>query len=99
MGDKYIFVTNENIDNYIIKDLYITFDTDNKKSSNLVQIDNDTFTNLKKYNNITLESDQDIPSTAYLNIEQFHNKYTYQEMMLYKKTYDMNSDIKENKNL
>jgi hypothetical protein len=54
---------------------------------------------LKQYNNITFENAQRIPSTAYLNVEQFHNKYTYQEMMLYKRNYDMNSDVKENKNL
>ena len=46
-----------------------------------------------------MENDQEIPSTAYLNVEQFHNKYTYQEMMQYKRNYDMNSDVKENKNL
>ena len=102
MGDntnKYIFYTNEKIDNYIITDFYITFDTYSKNSSNLFEIDNDTFSNLKQYNNITFENAQRIPSTAYLNVEQFHNKYTYQEMMLYKRNYDMNSDVKENKNL
>ena len=102
MGDesnKYIFYTNEKTDNYIITDFCIAFDNYLKNSSNLFKIDSDTFSNLKKYNNIILENDQEIPSTAYLNVEQFHNKYTYQEMMQYKRNYDMNSDVKENKNL
>lgn len=99
MGDKFIFYTNEKTDNYIVKDLYINFDIDNKNFKNSEQIDKDKLSNLKIYNDISLKSDADIPSKAFLEVEHFTNNYTYQSMIGYTTIDEMNSDVKEYKNL
>ena len=99
MGDKFIFFTNEKTDNYIIKDFYITFDTDNKNSKNLEQTNKDTFSNLKIYNDISSKNEEDIPSISFLKVEHFTNNYTYQSMIGYTTIDEMNSDVKKYKNL
>ena len=77
----------------------INFDIDNKNFKNSEQIDKDKLSNLKIYNDISLKSDADIPSKAFLQVEHFTNNYTYQSMIGYTTIDEMNSDVKEYKNL
>ena len=110
IGDKNIFFTNENIDDYLITDLFINFDTDKYDSKSYLQlIDEDSYLNFSKYNNLYLNK---IPSRAKLNIVQYHTNFTVKEMKseqeifekkteLYspEKIEEMNSNVKNNKNL
>ena len=108
LGDKNIFITNENTDDYLITDLFINFDID-KSKSNLQLIDEESYLNFSKYNNIYLEK---IPSRVKLNIVQYHSGLTAKKMKEYQEIYDeksemyspekikeMNLNVKSNKNL
>ena len=108
IGDKNIFITNENTDDYLITDLFINFDID-KSKSNLQLIDEDSYLNFSKYNNIYLEK---IPSKVKLNIVQYNSNFTVKKMKEYQEIYDeksemyspekieeMNLNVKSNKNL
>ena len=79
LGDKYIFISHDKTDNYLIKNLSITLNTD-KKSSNLIELDNESFENLSSYNYISLDNIFQ-PETAFLNAVPFKSNYTYEQMM------------------
>ena len=79
LGDKYIFISHDKTDNYLIKNLSITLNTD-KKSSDLIEIDNESFDNLSSYNYISLDNVFQ-PETAFLNAIPFKSYYSYEEMM------------------
>ena len=51
LGDKYLYVSHDKTDNYIIKNISITLNID-EKSSDLKRVDNDTYENLSNYNYI-----------------------------------------------
>ena len=112
IGDKNIFYTNENTDDYLIKDFYIDFDTDDDDDSNLQVIDKDSYLNLSKYNAISYFSKKDYPSRAKLNVVQFHSNITVKEMRKYQEIFnkrsemyskekleEMNLNVKDNKGL
>lgn len=111
-GDKYIYYTNEKTDNYIITNFYVSFDIDKTKYINVKEIDQDSFSNFSSFNNISFGNQEKGPLTAYLNVIQFFQNYTYQEIMKYQELYDnlyfistdekineMNSEVKKNKDL
>jgi hypothetical protein len=77
LGDKYLFISHDKTDNYLITNLSITLDTDN--NYDLIQVDSDSFVNLSTYNYILLD-DTDIPQYAFLNAVPFKSNYTYEGM-------------------
>ena len=106
IGDKNIFITNENTDDYLITDLYINFD-DSK--SNLQSLDEDSYLNFSKYNDIYLEK---IPSKVKLNIVQYYSSVSVKKMKEYQELFEekskmyspekikeMNLNVNSNKNL
>ena len=95
IGDKYIFYTNENTNNYLIQLFYIDFDINIEKDYiNVKTIDNDSFENLKKYNQIDRNYKY---KKAYLSYVHYYSNYTYQEMLkfqdIYNKTKEITKDI------
>ena len=105
IGDKNIFFTNEKTDDYLITDLFINFDDDYDSKSNLQLIDEDSYLNFSKYNNINMKK---IPSKVKLNIVQYLSNLTVKEMKAYqekvenyshKKIAEMNLNVKNYKNL
>jgi hypothetical protein len=78
LGDKYLFVSHDKTDNYIIKNLSVTLDID--PISDLIRVDNESYQNFSKYNYISLDG-TDQPQFAFLNVVPFKFNYTYEEMM------------------
>jgi len=85
IGDKNIFFTNEKTDDYLITDLFINFDDDYDSKSNLQLIDEDSYLNFSKYNNINMKK---IPSKVKLNIVQYLSNFTAKEMKAYQEKVD-----------
>ena len=110
LGDKYLYVSHDKTDNYIIKNISITLDI-NKTSSDLKRVDNDTYENFSNYNYIDLDS-IDVPELAFLNAVPYKSNFTYEQMMKEqgiidkkKETYtreklnEMNSEVSQYKTL
>ena len=112
IGDKNIFFTNENTDDYLIIDFFIDFDTDDDDDYNLQLIDKDSYLNFSKYNGISYSPNKAYPSKAKLNVVQYHSNLTVKEMKKYQEIFnkksemyspekieEMNLNVKSNKNL
>ena len=72
-------------DDYLITDLFINFDDDYDSKSNLQLIDEDSYLNFSKYNNINMKK---IPSKVKLNIVQYLSNFTAKEMKAYQEKVD-----------
>ena len=93
IGDKNIFFTNENTDDYLIIDFFIDFDTDDDNDSNLQLIDKDSYLNFSKYNDISYWSSKEYPSRAKLNVVQYHSNLTVKEMKKYQEIFNKRSEM------
>ena len=111
IGDKNIFYTNENTDDYLIIDFFINFDTDDDDDSNLQILDKDSYLNFSKYNIISYSYSKDYPRVK-LNAVQYHSNLTVKEMKKYQEIFkkrsemyshekieEMNLNVKNNKGL
>jgi hypothetical protein len=78
LGDKYLFVSHEKTDNYLIKNITIGLDID-IKNSDIISVDSISFDELSNYNYIYLD-DINVPSLAHLNIFQFKMNLSYERM-------------------
>jgi hypothetical protein len=78
LGDKYLFVSHEKTDNYLIKDISIGLDID-IKNSDIIAVDTVSFEELSNYNYIYLD-DINVPSLAHLNIFHFKMDLTYERL-------------------
>ena len=79
LGDKYLFISHDKTDNYIIKNLTVSLDIF-KRSSDLKEVDNETFDDFHRYNYISLDEDSEQPSFAYLDAIQFKLNYTHEDI-------------------
>jgi hypothetical protein len=79
LGDKYLFISHDKTDNYIIKNLSVSLDID-KRSSDMKKVDNESFDDFRRYNYISLNDDSEQPSFAYLDAIQLKLDYTHEDI-------------------
>ena len=85
LGDKYIFISNNKTDNYLITNLAISLNETSKKNYEI--IDKDNFSNVLIYNPYFLYNSSKNPELVYLNAVQFKLDYTYEDMLQYQEKY------------
>lgn len=92
LGNKYIFISNNKTDNYLITNLAISLDTETNKK-NYEIIDKDYYSNLLIYNPYISYDSSKKPVLVYLNAVQFKLNYTYEDMLKYQEIYKEKNKI------